>query len=78
MNDRVSLFVLDPTCGGTILASQLSLFLVSAFMWAVVVFVRFDRFRSRPWRIFSWTMFLLSVVAVVVAVLEKSGVLGRL
>jgi hypothetical protein len=47
-------------------------------MWAVVVFVRFDRFRSRPWRIFSWTMFLLSVMAVVVAVLEKSGVLGRL
>jgi hypothetical protein len=50
----------------------------STFMWALVVFVRFDRYRSRPWRIFSWTMLLLSIAAVIVAMLEKAGVLGRL
>lgn len=78
MNDRVSLFVLDSTCRGTTLASQLSWFMFSTFMWALVVFVRFDRYRSRPWRIFSWTMLLLSIAAVIVAMLEKAGVLGRL
>jgi hypothetical protein len=50
----------------------------SAFMWAVIVFVRFDRHRSRPWRIFAWAMFLLSIAAVIVAILDKAGVLGRL
>lgn len=58
------------------MASQLSWFMFSAFIWAVMVFVRFDRYRSRPWRIFSWTMLLLSIVAVVVAILEKVGALG--
>jgi hypothetical protein len=78
VNDRVSLFVLDPTCRGTTLAGQLSWFMFSAFMWAVIVFVRFDRHRSRPWRIFAWAMFLLSIAAVIVAILDKAGVLGRL
>lgn len=58
------------------MAAQLSWFMFSAFIWAVMVFVRFDRYRSRPWRIFSWTMLLLSIVAVVVAILEKGGALG--
>jgi hypothetical protein len=51
---------------------------MSAILWGGMVFVKFDRFRSRPWRIFSWVMFLFSVSGVVVALLDASGLLSRL
>jgi hypothetical protein len=47
-------------------------------VWGAMVFVKFDRFRSKPWRIFSWMMFLFSIAGVVVALLDATGLLSPL
>ena len=60
------------------MARDMLLYIMSAILWGGMVFVKFDRFRSRPWRIFSWVMFLVSVSGVVVALLDASGLLSRL
>lgn len=54
------------------------LYIASAILWGLLVFVKLERFRSRPWRIFSWAMFLLSVAGVVVALLDATGLPSRL
>ena len=54
------------------------LYIVSAILWGGVVFVKIERLRSRPWRIFAWAMFLFSVAGVVVALLDATGLLSRL
>ena len=54
------------------------LYIMSAIVWGAMVFVKFDRFRSRPWRIFSWMMFLFSIAGVVVALLDATGLLSPL
>jgi hypothetical protein len=54
------------------------LYIVSAILWGGIVFVKTERLRSRPWRIFAWAMFLFSVAALIVALLDATGLLGRL
>jgi hypothetical protein len=60
------------------MARDILLYIMSAIVWGVMVFVKFDRFRSRPWRIFSWVAFLLSIAGVVVALLDAIGLLSPL
>lgn len=60
------------------MARDMLLYIMSAILWGGMVFVKFDRFRSRPWRILSWVMFLFSVAGVVVALLDATGLLSRL
>lgn len=60
------------------LAKDMHLYIVSAILWGGFVFVKTERLRSRPWRIFAWAMFLFSVAALIVALLDATGLLGRL
>jgi hypothetical protein len=60
------------------MAKDMFLYIVSAILWGGVVFVKIERLRSRPWRIFAWAMFLFSVAGVVVALLDATGLLSRL
>lgn len=60
------------------MARDMLLYIMSAILWGGMVFVKFDRFRSKPWRIFCWVMFLFSVSGVIVALLDAAGLLSRL
>jgi uncharacterized membrane protein len=51
---------------------------MSTLVWGVIVFVRIERFQSRPWRVFSWAMFLGSAIVVLAALLHGAGLFGWL
>jgi hypothetical protein len=60
------------------MAKDMFLYIVSSILWGGIVFVKIEKFRSRPWRIFAWAMFLFSVAGIFVALLDATGLLGRL